>query len=126
METSTDNESMTTGDDTALIRRFVASRDQDAFAILVERHGPMVLGVCRRILRNHADAEDAFQATFIVLALKAHSIRDPRLIGNWLFGVATRIAGIARRANARRATREEQFMRNSRPSSMQNQSSADA
>src|SRR5689334_15596928 len=97
------------GDDTsadgALLRRFVAKRDETAFAALVERHGPMVLGVCRRVLRNASDADDAFQAAFIVLACKARSIARPELLSTWLYRVAFRAALRARAATARR--REE-------------------
>jgi RNA polymerase sigma factor (sigma-70 family) len=72
----------------------------------------MVLGICRRILRNAADADDAFQATFLLLAMKARSIREPGLLGNWLFGVATRIALQSRRATARRIVQEQRLMAN--------------
>lgn len=68
--------------DEALLGRFVSRRESDAFAALVHRHGAMVFGVCRRILRHHHDAEDAFQATFLVLACKAASIRPRRMIAN--------------------------------------------
>jgi RNA polymerase sigma factor (sigma-70 family) len=80
---------------------------QAAFAALVGRHGPMVLGVCRQLLGDAQHAEDAFQATFLVLAQKARSIRDPELLGNWLYGVATRTARCARQQVARRRRREE-------------------
>jgi RNA polymerase sigma factor (sigma-70 family) len=93
--------------DAQLLRRFAASRDQDAFARLVERHGPLVLGVCRRVLGTVQDAEDAFQATFLVLARRAASIRDPDLLGNWLYGVASRIARKARAAVQKRQMREK-------------------
>ena len=63
-----------------------------AFAELVRRHGPMVLGACRQLLRNAHDSEDAFQATFLVLAQKAGSIRRPERLAYWLYGVATRVA----------------------------------
>jgi RNA polymerase sigma-70 factor (ECF subfamily) len=94
--------------DAQLLRRFAADRDQAAFALLVERHGPVVLGVCRRVLGTVHDAEDAFQATFLVLARKAGSIRDPDLLGNWLYGVASRIARKARASMHRRQTHERQ------------------
>ena len=80
-----------------------------AFAALVARHGPMVLGVCRQLLGDRHHAEDAFQAVFLVLARKARSIRDPDLLGNWLYGVALRTARkarvrLARRRKTRRTT----------------------
>src|SRR5689334_18927073 len=82
--------------DRQLLERYLsAGRDpagEAAFAALVGRHGPMVLGVCRQLLGDAQHAEDAFQATFLVLAQKAHSIRDPELLGNWLYGVAIRTA----------------------------------
>src|SRR5438105_1790951 len=74
--------------DGELLEKYVTRRDDDAFAALVFRHGPMVLGVCRRILGNEADAEDAFQATFLVLVRKARSIRPRAMVSNWLYGVA--------------------------------------
>jgi RNA polymerase sigma factor (sigma-70 family) len=78
-----------------------------AFAALVVRHGPMVLGVCRQLLGDAHHAEDAFQAVFLILARKARSIRDPDLLGNWLYGVANRTARCARRQFTRRRRREE-------------------
>jgi len=83
-------------------------RDEAAFAKLVRRHGPMILGVCRRITRHAEDAEDAFQAVFLILAKKAGSVRDPHLLGNWLYGVAARVAQKARRGSVRRRAREVQ------------------
>src|SRR6266849_6832167 len=75
--------------DAALLERFVTQRDEAAFEALVHRHGPMVLGLCRRVLRNSHDAEDAFQATFLVLVHKAGSVQKRASLGHWLYGVAT-------------------------------------
>jgi RNA polymerase sigma factor (sigma-70 family) len=93
--------------DGELLGRFIERHDEMAFAVLVNRHGPMVWGVCRRLLHQH-DAEDAFQATFLVLARKAASIRSKEMVGNWLYGVAHQTALHARRTAARRRTREVQ------------------
>src|SRR5882762_2425970 len=78
--------------DPELLEQFVAARDEGAFAVLIERHGPMVLGVCRRALPNFHDAEDACQATFLVLARKAASARKKTSLSSWLHGVACRVA----------------------------------
>jgi RNA polymerase sigma factor (sigma-70 family) len=88
--------------DAELWKQYVQDRDQLAFETLVRRHGPMVLRVCRRILRNQQDAEDAFQATFLVLVRRAASIQVPTTLANWLHGVAQRTALEARGASARR------------------------
>jgi RNA polymerase sigma factor (sigma-70 family) len=96
--------------DRQLLTRFAASRDEAAFTALVQRHGGMVLGVCRRVLANAADADDAFQATFLVLVRKAASIRQPELLANWLYGVAFRTARTARAAAGRRASREKELL----------------
>src|SRR5262245_23036602 len=93
--------------DGELIDRFLAGREEAAFAELVRRHGPMVLGVCRRILSDPHDAEDAFQAAFLVLARGAGSIRDRRSVGSWLYGVALRVSRRARLQAARRRAREK-------------------
>src|SRR5205085_5925220 len=84
-------------------------------AALVRRHGPMVLGVCRRVLRDAHAAEDAFQATFLVLVRKAGSIRRRELLGNWLYGVACRTALEARAAAARRRVKESEVRAMPRP-----------
>ena len=89
-----------------LMKRFVASRDEEALTALVRRHGPMVYHLCCRVLRNEHDAEDAFQATFLVFARKAHTLRTLESVGNWLYGVAYRTALKARTAAARRSRQE--------------------
>jgi RNA polymerase sigma factor (sigma-70 family) len=94
--------------DGQLLHRFAAERDEAAFAALVQRHGPIVLGVCRRLLHEPHDAEDAFQATFLVLVRKAGSIAKAELLGNWLYGVAYRTALEARTRAARRRAKERQ------------------
>src|SRR6516162_11154009 len=78
--------------DRELLGRYVAGHDETAFTAIVERHGGLVLGVCRRILRNEHDAEDACQATFLVLTRKAGTIRKREALASWLYGVASRIA----------------------------------
>ncbi len=93
--------------DGELLGRFIEHRDGDAFAALVRRHAAMVWGVCRRLLHHH-DAEDAFQAAFIVLVRKAASVVPREMVANWLYGVAHQAALQARRTAARRAAREKQ------------------
>jgi RNA polymerase sigma factor (sigma-70 family) len=93
--------------DQHLLENFVAESDEDAFAALLQRHGPMVFGVCRRLLREIHDAEDAFQATFFVLARRAESIRKKESLASWLHGVAVRVAGKIRLEAARRSRREQ-------------------
>src|SRR5579883_45326 len=92
--------------DAELVCLFVRDRDEAAFAALVHRHGPMVWGVCRHLLPDPADADDAFQAAFLTLSQRAGQIRNPAAVGAWLHGVAVRVATRARRAAARRRTRE--------------------
>jgi RNA polymerase sigma factor (sigma-70 family) len=92
--------------DAGLWERYVRERDEAAFEALVRKHGPLVLGLCRRILRNEQGAEDAFQATFLVLVRNAASLRSPRAIANWLHGVARRTALKARSSAAKRRAKE--------------------
>jgi RNA polymerase sigma factor (sigma-70 family) len=92
--------------DAELLDRFVCDRDERAFEALVRRHGPMVLAVCRRVLRNEQDAEDAFQATFLVLARKAGSVNPRGALAGWLHGVAHNVSRKARCRVARRAAVE--------------------
>src|SRR5262245_30516535 len=94
--------------DGQLLGRFIERRDQAAVTALVRRHGPMVWGVCRRILRSRQDAEDAFQATFLVLVRKAGSVRRRERVANWLYGVARQTAVKARAMLATRQARERQ------------------
>jgi RNA polymerase sigma factor (sigma-70 family) len=101
------------GDDAAasdgqLLECYVRRREEAAFAALVRRHGPMVWGVCRRVLASHQDAEDAFQATFVVLVRRAASVVPRDMVANWLYGVAHQTALKARQTTARRLAREKQ------------------
>jgi HlyD family secretion protein len=90
--------------DAELLRRFARGRDDAAFTTLVRRHGPMVLGVCRRVLKRPHDAEEAFQTTFLILVRKAGSLARPDQLAGWLYGVAYRAALKVRAAAARQAT----------------------
>lgn len=92
--------------DAQLLDRFVERREGSAFEAIVERYGPLVWGVCGRVLRDHHDAEDAFQATFLVLARKAASVMPREKLGNWLYGVAFQTAMKARATMAKRRLRE--------------------
>jgi RNA polymerase sigma factor (sigma-70 family) len=95
-------------DERQLLDRFVSRGDESAFEAIVGRHGPMVLSVCRRVLDNQHDVEDAFQATFLILVKKASSIRDRDMLGTWLHGVARRVA-VRARANSRRRQPHERI-----------------
>ena len=98
--------------DGALLERFATLPGEEAelaFAALVARHGPMVWRICRRVLRDEHDAQDAFQATWLVLARKAGSLRDRDSVGNWLFGVAWRVSLDARAASSRRRLHERRY-----------------
>lgn len=111
------SESETT--DGELLSSFVGRRDGAALAALIERHGPMVWGVCRRLLHNHHDAEDAFQATFLVFVRKAASMRRQEFVANWLYGVARQTAMRARATAARRGMRERQVPEMPEPAATQ-------
>src|SRR5262245_35539587 len=94
--------------DRHLLERFAADRDEAAFADLVHRHGAMVLSVCRRVLNDHDAADDAFQATFLILARKAGTLCWQDSIANWLYEVAYRTARKARADACRRRVLERQ------------------
>src|SRR5437660_2630897 len=96
--------------DGQLLERYVAARDETAFAALVERYGTLVLGVCQRVLQHSQDAEDAFQATFLVLARRAATLDGRGPLGNWLYAVAYRTAVKVRQSAARRRARELQVI----------------
>lgn len=101
--------------DTELLERFVCQRDESAFALLMNRHGLMVLNVCRRQLTSHHDIEDAFQTTFLILARQAGSIRKRASIGSWLHGVALRVTAQQRATAARQPLRDRRrFQQQSR------------
>jgi RNA polymerase sigma factor (sigma-70 family) len=96
--------------DQQLLGLFLTKRDEGSFAALVRRHGPMVLRVCLEVLHNEHDAEDAFQATFLVLSLKAGSVKKQQSVGSWLYGVAHHVATSLKRSLARRRSRESQVI----------------
>src|SRR5271157_3582399 len=88
--------------DEDLLALFTAGRNEAAFATIVRRHGPLVFDVCRSVLRNQADAEDAFQTTFLALAMKARAVRTPAALAGWLHGTACQVAHKVQRARDRR------------------------
>ena len=105
--------------DAQLLDRFASRRDEAAeiaFTALVERHGPMVFRVCREVLRDPHEAQDAFQATFLILARKSASIRRRDSLGPWLHGVALRVSACAKSASARRRTHERRRAESTTPS----------
>jgi RNA polymerase sigma factor (sigma-70 family) len=112
-----DAQALTEAPDAQLLEWFARGHEEAPFAALVRRHGPMVWGVSRRVLRHEQDAEDVFQATFLLLARKADSIRKAGSVGSWLHGVAHRLALKARLQQARRQSREKRAadMRTTRP-----------
>src|SRR5947209_3461765 len=101
--------------DGQLVERFVRRRDAAALEVLLRRHGPMVWGVCRRVLRHEADAEDAFQATFLVLVRKAADVRPRGLVGNWLYGVARNTALKAKAMGSKRRAKEREAVARPKP-----------
>ncbi len=107
--------------DGQLLDLFVEHRDEAAFAALVRRHGPMVWGVCRRLLHHLRDAEDAYQATFLVLARKAQSVRPRDRLASWLHGVARMTAHRAQVEIARRNRRERQVTAMPEPAAAERQ-----
>jgi RNA polymerase sigma factor (sigma-70 family) len=106
LEKSLATETLVTAPDQQLLERFLAARDEKAFRVLISRHGPMVYRVCRRVLPDEQDTEDAFQAAFLVLVRKAGSIRKRKSLASWLHGVAYQVALRARTSSQRRRVRE--------------------
>ena len=98
--------SLTGISDGQLLERYFARKDELAFEALVERHAAMVLAICRRSLDEPGDVDDAFQATFLILARRSRSVRDRKALGGWLFGVARRVCLLANRAASRRRKHE--------------------
>jgi DNA-directed RNA polymerase specialized sigma24 family protein len=95
--------------DQELLQRFIGQRDDAAFAAVVRRHGPMVLRVALRTLQNEHDAEDVFQATFLVLSQKAHTLRRQESLGSWLYGIAYRLALKCKATAGERRNREQRL-----------------
>ena len=111
--------------DGKLLGMFIEQRDEAAFEVLMRRHGPMVLSVCRRILHNQQDAQDAFQATFLVLVRKAKSVAPREIVGSWLYAVARQTAIRIRSQNAKRWWREKQVTTMPDPQVMASESNGD-
>jgi RNA polymerase sigma factor (sigma-70 family) len=111
--------------DGQLLEDYISRCDEAALAALVRRHGPMVWGVCRRVLRNYHDAEDAFQATFLVLVRRAASIASRKLVANWLYGVAHQTALKARATAAKKNMRERQVTEMPEPAGVEQELSND-
>src|SRR5262245_23309255 len=105
--------------DGVLLRQFVERKDEGAFAALLDRHGPLVLGICRQVLRNEQDAEDAFQAVFLILASKGGSVRRWESLAAWLHRVALNVSRTARTAATRRRTHEREAVLMARTSPAQ-------
>ncbi len=112
--------------DAELLDRFIRHQDDVAFAFLVERHGPMVRGLCQRMLRDPNAVDDAFQVTFLILVRKAASLGKPELLANWLYGVAFRTALNARTQAARRSHHESEAAAMSPPSMPPSSAPADS
>ncbi len=108
--------------DAELLRRFVREREEAAFEVLVHRHGSLVLGACRRVLQHAQDTEDAFQATFLVLARKAPTIQNYQSLAGWLYKVAYRIALRARAHRAQRQAQQNRLFAERRPAVSENRS----
>lgn len=111
--------------DGQLLERFVSRREEAVFEVLIRRHGPMVWGVCRRLLFDHHDAEDAFQSTFLVLARRAASVEPRDRVGHWLYGVAFQTARKARAMRAKRQVREHHMPNLPEPNTVQVESLAE-
>jgi RNA polymerase sigma factor (sigma-70 family) len=111
--------------DAQLLECFVSRRVGAALEALVRRHAPMVWGVCRRILRDHHDVEDAFQATFLVLVRKAALITPREMVGNWLYGVAHQTARKAQAMRAKRLAKETQVAKMPEPAAKQAELNSD-
>src|SRR5262245_33422080 len=105
-------ETLAGSSDVELVERFRRSRDDAVFQVILDRHGPMVFQVCRRALSSQADIEDAFQATFLTLIRRGHTIRRHASLGSWLHGVAHRTALKLRTQSDRRKRREKRTAKN--------------